>query len=517
MCWQIKLNNVGETAIPYTDLPTQCENLLPQVGITGTPVIDVTVTPPILYVVTSHKISATAYAERLHAIDTTTGLEEPNSPVDIAGALGSNFDIITQNQRPGLALSHPAGNLANVYIAWASNCDQGNYKGWLAGFQLNYSTGVFSSLGSFTSEPAAGRANQGGIWMAGSAPAIDGQGNVYVAVANGTLTPPSQTSGTWGNSVLKLSPGTVQNPPAVLDFYTPNDYSQLDNGGPVCQQSSCNGNTVELANDTDMGTGGVVLLSSSELVSVGKEGMLYAIPYNASSNTSMGGLDGCGYSTSCTSGSDPTAKACSTSGPGSIAQCFEATVFNSGVSTNGIWGAPAFWSAGGSNQYLFGIGLHDRMYWYNYSAPAFNTTNPPQSDHPFNRQNQGGISVGGTASITWNGSSSTTGVTWALDSNGFGRPGAQKGTFQESTQAILYAYPATPNNLTCGGGGYVCELWDTNQSLSTFMPGAVKFTVPTVVDGYILVGGGAPSYFATGGPCDPVNFPSCAGQLTILH
>src|SRR5579863_10199514 len=53
MCWQIKLNNVGETAIPYTDLPTQCENLLPQVGITGTPVIDVTVTPPILYVVTS--------------------------------------------------------------------------------------------------------------------------------------------------------------------------------------------------------------------------------------------------------------------------------------------------------------------------------------------------------------------------------------------------------------------------------------------------------------------------------
>jgi hypothetical protein len=131
MCWQIKLNNVGETAIPYTDLPTQCENLLPQVGITGTPVIDVTVTPPILYVVTSHKISATAYAERLHAIDTTTGLEEPNSPVDIAGALGSNFDIITQNQRPGLALSHSAGNLANVYTRGHLTATKGTTRdGW---------------------------------------------------------------------------------------------------------------------------------------------------------------------------------------------------------------------------------------------------------------------------------------------------------------------------------------------------------------------------------------------------
>jgi len=48
------------------------------------------------------------------------------------------------------------------------------------------------------------------------------------------------------------------------------------------------------------------------------------------------------------------------------------------------------------------------------------------------------------------------------------------------------------------------------------MPGAVKFTVPTIVDGYIIVAGGAPNYFGTGSACDPINFPSCAGQLTIL-
>ena len=381
-CWQLNLNQSGETAIPYTSLPNACANLLPQVGITGTPVIDVSVTPPILYVVSSHQNTSTgAFAERLHAIDTTTGLEVVPA-VDIPGALGTNFIVNAQNQRAGLALNNPSGspNLANIYIAWASNCDSdsaGAYNGWLAEFQMNYSTPSISFKGSFTSEPTGNptQFNNGGIWMAGSAPAIDSLGHIYVAVANGVVTPPSQTTGTWGNSVLRLRSGTgPTNGPAVLDFYTPNDYYQLDHGsGPtgICFAPACPpGVTHTLGGDTDMGTGGVVLLSSSELVSVGKQGMVYAIPYNPSNNTTMGGLDGCGYN--CSTPSDPTAKACSTSGAGSIAQCFEAMAFSStNPSLNGIWSAPAFWPAGGSSPYLFGIGLHDRMYWYNYVAPTF--------------------------------------------------------------------------------------------------------------------------------------------------
>jgi len=87
--------------------------------------------------------------------------------------------------------------------------------------------------------------------------------------------------------------------------------------------------------------------------------------------------------------------------------------------------------------------------------------------------------------------------------------------------AELYAYPAIPGSANCGG--YICELWDSN-GLSASMPGAVKFTVPTIVDGYILVGGGSPSYFgpnSTACPAPPPNngvpTSQCAGQLTILH
>ena len=537
VCWQLNLNQSGETAIPYTSLPpangVPCKTLTPWVGITGTPVIDVSVTPPILYVVSSHQNSDGTFVERLHAIDTTTGSELAGK--DIGAALsGSGFKIIVENQRAGLALSHPSGspNLANVYVAWASNCDYnslGNYDGWLAGFQLNYNSlsSGFTLLGTFTSEPTTGQHN-GGIWMAGGAPAVDGNGNVYIAVANGGVSPPSPTSGQWGNSVMKLSSSL-----AYQDFYTPNDWAQLDTGSGtngICFASSCPpGPTHEIAGDTDMGTGGVVLLnnssSPSELMSVGKQGMVYVVPYKASANGYMGGLDGGGYTG--TTGSNPQSTDCSTTtgfpSPGSIVQCIEATNFQAGNINNGVRGNPVFWSVPNStNQYLYPIGLNDYMYWYGYSPGSpgtFNTTSPPLSDHEF-IPNGANPPVGGTASVTWNsgtGGGATTGVVWGLDSNFYGRPNPDGNGF--ASPALLYVYPAVPTGQT------VTELWDSKKltNNATLMPGAVKFTVPTVVDGYILIGGGSPGYFGTSSTLCPPPPPNngvptqpCDGQLTIL-
>ena len=135
-------------------------------------------------------------------------------------------------------------------------------------------------------------------------------------------------------------------------------------------------------------------------------------------------------------------------------------------------------------------------------------------------RNQVFAAVGGTASVTWNsgtGGGASTGVVWALDSNGYGRPNSG-GAFP-SLPAVLYAYPATPTGQT------VTELWDSTElsGNATLMPGAVKFTVPTIVDGYILIGGGSPGYFGTNStacPPPPANngVPTqpCDGQLTLL-
>ena len=48
--------------------------------------------------------------------------------------------------------------------------------------------------------------------------------------------------------------------------------------------------------------------------------------------------------------------------------------------------------------------------------------------------------------------------------------------------------------------------------MGTLMPGAVKFTVPTVVDGYVFVAEGAPGYFgssSTACPPPPAIHPPC--------
>ncbi len=313
ICWQHTLDRTSpaETAIPWMDLPTQNGNpgtdLVPEVGVTSTPVIDVNVTPPIMYVVSAHKISSPiSYDHVIHAIDTTTGNEIVSSQ-SISSVLPASFVALAQKQRASLALSTSNG-VASVYIAWASFGDSnsaGDYNGWVAEFQLNYSAvnsgnGSFSYAGNFTSEPV-GNPYKGGIWMGGAAPALDPSGNVYLSAGNGTQTG-SYTSGRFDHAVLKLIPSSFStgSPGAPGDFYMPNDFLQLNGGQSnqfVCLQSSCSNGTgdAKMPNDMDMGTGGVVLLNSAtspELVSIGKEGMLYVIAYSSStsSTTIMGGV-----------------------------------------------------------------------------------------------------------------------------------------------------------------------------------------------------------------------------------
>jgi hypothetical protein len=97
---------IVEHAVPYADLPGGCNNIAPEVGITGTPVIDTTVTPPIMWLVSKHEdrnssTQAKTYVQKLHGLYTTTLGEIPGSPMTITY---NGFDANAQNQRAGLAL-----------------------------------------------------------------------------------------------------------------------------------------------------------------------------------------------------------------------------------------------------------------------------------------------------------------------------------------------------------------------------------------------------------------------------
>lgn len=280
-CWATSLNTStdGATAIPFGALPLSptsgkpVTNLAPQTGITSTPVIDASVSPPIMYVVSQHQLGTTGsytYDQRLHALDTTTG-NEIISYADFVTNLPSSFVPIMQNQRAGLALYTDSNHIAHVYAFSGSYGDSNRlnngsrslYNGWAAEYQLNYTnwSNGFSFVGSFATETPASPNNppDGGVWMGGAAPAIDASGNVYPAVGNGQWAAPGQNSWGYGNSVIKLQYVSQSNPLAAVDYYTPNDVSELDTGiGQVCFGAPLcpPGSTGSVNLDSDMGTGG---------------------------------------------------------------------------------------------------------------------------------------------------------------------------------------------------------------------------------------------------------------------
>jgi len=211
-------------------------DITPEVGVTGTPVIDPD--SGTLYVVSKSMNSAgTTFYQRLHAIDMTTGNEKPGSPVTIAGTYPGSADggsTVTFNarqhlQRPGLALVN-----GTVYIGWAAHEDKAPWYGWMMSYTYNGST--FTQTAVFNTTP---NKQEGGIWMSGGAPAADSSNNLYVTTGNGQFDVTSTTApnNDYGDTVLKLTSNLT-----VSQYFTPSDYATL------------------YANDGDLGAGGATVL-----------------------------------------------------------------------------------------------------------------------------------------------------------------------------------------------------------------------------------------------------------------
>lgn len=235
-------------------------DIVPEVGVTGTPVIDPATNT--LYVVSKSVIVSSAqFYQRLHAIDLLTGNEKFSGPVTIAatfpgsadGGTAVTFSPGQENQRTGLALAN-----GNVYIAWASHEDKTPYYGWV----LAYDAHTLAQVAVFNTTPDQG---WGGIWMGGAAPSVDSNGNLYMITGNGTFDA-ANTSGPnhdYGDSMLKLT-SSLQ----VAQYFTPSD-----------QES-------DQTNDNDFGSGGTAILvdlpangtnPTHLIIGGGKDGALYVL------------------------------------------------------------------------------------------------------------------------------------------------------------------------------------------------------------------------------------------------
>lgn len=218
--WQ---TNLG-APVDSSTLP--CGNIDPISGITATPVIDPS----------SNLIYAVAFLapghHELFAIHAESGEVAWHRPIDPPG-----MDPLTQQLRSALALAN-----GRVYAAFGGLFgDCGQYHGWVAGLAADGSGSLI--------DYRAPTVNAGGIW-APSGPAVDEDGNLYVATGNSF----SNTEFDLGDSVIKLSPTLEQ-----LDFFAPKDWADLNAG------------------DVDLGSVGPAVLPDGRIFQIGKGGTGYLL------------------------------------------------------------------------------------------------------------------------------------------------------------------------------------------------------------------------------------------------
>ena len=253
--WHVNFLNpaAGVTSVPGGDLNQR--QILPEIGITSTPVIDAAAGTIYVEAYTKEVSGSTAsYVHRLHALNISGGAERPGSPVLIQSTValpgGGNlsFDGSLYKNRTGLLLLNGI-----VYVAYAAHGDQGNYHGWVMGYDAT----TLAQTRVFVVTPTGLRA---GIWQSGAGLVGDSSGNMFLMTGNGFFDGVSN----YGQSFLKLSTGSALK---VADYFTPFDWSSQ--------------NTI----DGDVGSGGPMLLPDSAgstahphlLVGAGKEGTIYLI------------------------------------------------------------------------------------------------------------------------------------------------------------------------------------------------------------------------------------------------
>jgi hypothetical protein len=409
----------------YTDI-------VPEVGMTGTPVIDGT-TGTIYVSAFTRDIAGgvTNYVHRIHALDVTTGAERPYSSVVVAGSVpgtgvGSSggvqtFSAIQHGQRPALCLANGL-----LVVAYASYADTDPYHGWVFSYNATNLAlqGIFNTTPNASTAVFGANAAEGGIWMGGGGICVDASNNLYFETGNGSFSA-NTNGGDYSDSFVKL---TTTNGLAVADYFAPYDQATL------------------AANDTDLGSCGPLLLPDSVgslahrhlIVGPGKSGKIYLVDRD-----NMGHFQ---------NGSDSQ-----------IVQSFN------GI--NGSWSPPAYW-----NNLLFFQASSAPMVAFSISNAFINQT--PVGTAP---ASVGGLN--GSPVVSANGANN--GIVWVVNNNSgnSGSPGtlyafnaqdisqmlwssAQAGSRDSMASGVKMTTPTVAGGKVYVGGQYALTVYGVAAFIS---------------------------------------------------
>ena len=386
--WQVSFIDpaAGVTTVPASDLGLQ-QDIVPEIGITGTPVIDPATAT--LYVVAKTKEDL-VYVQRVHALDLTTGAEKFGAPVVIQAKVSGtgdgtqsgaiSFDALTENQRSALTLAS-----GNVYIAFDSYEDTDPVHGWL--FAYNSGDLTQAPVAVFNSTPNGSR---GGIGESGAAPSSDGNGNIFVATSDGTR----QTTSDYPETLLRLQTNSGSGFTVADSFAPPN---------PPLQPPFTNG---VLLLPTSAGSAAHPNLA----IAGSQAGSLYLL--DRDNLTKDGALQ-----TLCLGGS--------------------------------IMGTPAYWANAGTNPptptvYVAAAG--GTLQAFPLANGSFSLASCPSSPTPSSQSRETFNAYGASPVISSNGNSN--GIVWALDNSGYAGAGTSLPAILHAYDATnltkeLYSSPAS--------------------------------------------------------------------------
>ncbi len=467
----------------------------PEIGITGTPVIDASTNILYVSVATKELVGTTThFVQRLHAIDVgdgsdaapsfltgdTTNDNTNNTPIYVSGTGDGNvggvvqFNALHEADRPALSLVNGI-----VYEEWASHGDVGPYHGWVVAWNVtNLSTQGMVLSGVLCTDPNGG---EGGIWGGGGGLTFDpdetfnGQPAFYFETGNGDPrggNPPLDSNGfptddDYYESLVKVeadptTTATNQNSNGwglkIVDYFTPYNVNALDDA------------------DEDFGSGSPLVLPDSAgipgyphlIVAAGKQGTIYLIDRD-----NMGKFN---------ANDDNVLNSVSNPGTG---------ITTPPVLINGSLSTPAYY--------------HGTLYWvagYNSNAWSYVVAPNPAPDPPTvpvvtleptseTANNNFGY-LPGSVTISADGSEDPAGgIAWIMDTN----------------NDEMHAYSTLSLST---------ELWNSGPGSIA----AVKFAVPTVANGEVFVGtqNGLQAFGITGpsAPAQPPNAPAnlSAGALS---
>jgi hypothetical protein len=369
----------GATTVPTADVQGGVGDINPEIGISGTPVIDLTTNT--LFVVAKSKENGN-YVQRLHALNILTGNEQSGSPVAISASVPGNgnassggtltFSTLWQHNRVALGLFN-----GNIYMGFGSHGDDGPWHGWV----LVYNETTLKQTAAICTSP---NGNGDGIWGSGAGFPIDtvsANGRAFLATGNGDMTtyPPLTSNVDYGDSILRydLSNGGF----AISDAFT------------VFNQASLSGA------DLDQGSGGVLMLPDQPgpyphlLLQVGKEGRILIL-----NRDSLGGYVGS------SAGSNTNAVQDITGALGS---------------DSGLWSTPAYWNG---NVYMWAENDALKMFPITNGVLAKKATSESSATSSFPG-----------ASPVVSSSGTQNGIVWALMTD----------LYLSNGSSVLYAFNAT--------------------------------------------------------------------------